>query len=78
MADTLVINKVDGMLDMHLILLGRKAASYYYRFDKYYGLQDYNYYQLAINTTSLVARASASNSSKAVYNIKIWKHQSLL
>lgn len=49
---------------------GEKAASYYYRFDKYYGLQDYNYYQLAINTTSLVARASASNSSKAVYNIK--------
>ena len=49
---------------------GEKAASYYYRFDKYYGLKDYNYYQLAINTTSLVARASASNSSKAVYNIK--------
>lgn len=49
---------------------GEKAASYYYRFDRYYGLQDYNFYQLAINNSSVIARASASNSSKAVYTIK--------
>ncbi|MBR4619218.1 MAG: DUF5011 domain-containing protein [Bacilli bacterium] len=50
-------------------LWGEKNASYYYRFDKYNGFQDYNFYQLAINTTSVVARSSASNNSKAVYTL---------
>jgi len=48
---------------------GEKAASYYYRFDKYFGFQDYNFYQLAINTTSVNAKASASNSSKTIYTL---------
>lgn len=49
---------------------GEKAASYYYRFDRYFGFQDYNFYQLAINTTSVQAKASASNSARTIYTLK--------
>ena len=49
---------------------GEKAASYYYRFDRYNGFQDYNFYQLAINTTSTVARSNPSTSAKQVYTLK--------
>ncbi len=49
---------------------GEKAASYYYRFDRYFGFQDYNFYQLAINTTTVTTRSLPNNSSKAVYSIK--------
>ena len=49
---------------------GEKAASYYYRFDRYYGFQDYNFYQLAINTRSLNVYSSPNTSSKVIYSIK--------
>ena len=49
---------------------GEKASSYYFRFDKYSGLQDYNFYQLAINKQTVVARSNPTNNSKAVYTIK--------
>ena len=49
---------------------GEKAAAYYFEFDKYYGYQDYNFYQLAVSKASVVARSEANNNSKAVYTLK--------
>ena len=49
---------------------GEKAASYYYRFDRYYGFQDYNFYQLAINTRSLNVYSSPNTNSKVIYSIR--------
>lgn len=43
-----------------------KMASNYYNFDKYYGLNDYNYYQLGIVTGPTNAYFSA-NTSKKIY-----------
>lgn len=48
---------------------GEKAASYYYRFDRYYGFQDYNFYQLAINTRSTQVYASPNTNSRVIYSI---------
>lgn len=48
---------------------GEKAASYYYRFDRYYGFQDYNFYQLAINTRSLSVYSSPNTTSRVIYSI---------
>lgn len=49
---------------------GEKAASYYYRFDRYFGFQDYNFYQLAINTRSLNVYSSPNTNSKVIYSIR--------
>ena len=49
---------------------GEKAASYYYRFDRYYGFQDYNFYQLAINTRATNVYSSPNTTSKIIYSIK--------
>ena len=49
---------------------GEKAASYYYRFDRYYGFQDYNFYQLAINTRSLNVYSNPNTNSKVLYSIR--------
>lgn len=48
---------------------GEKAASYYYRFDRYYGFQDYNFYQLAINTRSTKVYANPNTNSRVIYSI---------
>lgn len=44
-----------------------KMAANYYNFDKSKGLQDYNYYQLGVVTTSVNAMSDATTSSKLVY-----------
>ncbi len=47
-----------------------KMASNYYALDRYYGLQDYNYYQLGVNHTLGVSlRSNPSNNSKVVYHL---------
>lgn len=44
-------------------------ASHYYNFDKTYGLQDYDYYQLGIITQNMTpAYSNPSTSSKWIYN----------
>lgn len=48
---------------------GEKAASYYYRFDRYYGFQDYNFYQLAINTRATQIYSSPNTTSRVIYSI---------
>jgi len=43
---------------------GEKAAANYYQFDQYYGLQDYNYYSLAVkndDTTIVYPKKNAKN-----------------
>ena len=43
---------------------GEKMASHYYFLDKAYGLQDYNYYQLAVTTKATAAYASTSTTAR--------------
>ena len=44
-----------------------KMAANYYALDKTYGLQDYNYYQLGVVKSQVIARRDAYNSSPSVY-----------
>ena len=44
-----------------------KMAANYYALDKYFGLQDYNYYQLGVVTGPTKAYLDASTSSKFIY-----------
>ena len=44
-----------------------KMAANYYSLDKYFGLQDYNYYQLGVVTGPTKAYLDASTSSKFIY-----------
>ena len=46
---------------------GEKMAANYYSFDKAFGLQDYNYYQLGVVTGPTKAYLDASTSSKFIY-----------
>lgn len=47
-----------------------KMASNYYGIDSYYGFQDYNYYQLGVNTqVGVPARTAPSNNAKVAYNM---------
>lgn len=47
---------------------GEKMASYYYSFDKAFGLQDYNFYQTAVTTQATTAMSAPSTSAKRVFN----------
>lgn len=44
-----------------------KMAANYYAFDSAKGMQDYNYYQLGVVTTSVNAMSDSNNSSKKMY-----------
>ena len=44
-----------------------KMAANYYSFDKAFGLQDYNYYQLGVVKSSTIAYSSPSTSAKIIY-----------
>lgn len=50
---------------------GEKAAAHYYAFDKANGMQDYNYYQLAVKKdgSSVAVRKSPNTSSVNSYNM---------
>ncbi len=45
---------------------GEKAANYYYKFDKYNGFQDYNYYQLGITNIDEINTRKEPNLSSAI------------
>ena len=62
-------NKAIGMNVKYAsdIYWSEKMASNYYYFDKAYGLQDYNYYQLGIINTQCYAYKSASTSATKIY-----------
>ena len=62
-------NKAIGMNVKYAsdIYWSEKMASNYYYFDKAYGLQDYNYYQLGIINKQCYAYKSASTSSTKIY-----------
>lgn len=49
---------------------GEKMASHYYFLDKAYGLQDYNYYQLAVTTKATSAYPSPSTLNGSLYSYK--------
>lgn len=47
-----------------------KMASNYYALDSYYGLQDYNYYQLGVsNTQGIVVRNAPRNNATGIYHM---------
>ncbi len=52
------------------VFWSEKMAANYYSIDKALSLQDYNFYQLGITTTSFPARLGPSTATKAVYNYK--------
>lgn len=65
-------NKLSGMNVKYAsdIYWGEKAANYYYNFDCDNGMLDYDYYQLAISTTSDInIRVSPNTQSGVVYRI---------
>ncbi len=49
------------------VFWSEKMAANYYALDKYFGLQDYNYYQLGVVTGPTRAYLDASTSSKFIY-----------
>ncbi|MBQ6477579.1 MAG: DUF5011 domain-containing protein [Bacilli bacterium] len=63
-------NKAIGMNVKYAsdIYWSEKMASFYYAFDKYNGLQDYNYYQLGIIKSPVAARSAAKTSAKKIYD----------
>ncbi len=65
-------NKAVGMNVQYAsdVYWGEKMASNYYYMDKALGLQDYNYYQLGVTTTSTQAMQQPNYSSKSMYTYK--------